>query len=294
MPTNYLLAIASYKDEKKQEFFETVVSTRNKEYCNEHNMEYIEITDGVEPVRGQYFWFKSFKQEEIIKNQLNVGDGLIFIDADAIIVDIKKNLLPPNNKDYAYAIDTGNTHCTGFFSLYKTEWVQNMFNLINSQDRYDALIDINSYHEGKKTESSFWREFAEQASWYSLAGIKRHSNIPFWDLPDFGWHSSKDEWTVYSLEDLYKHVHVFPSEYNVTELHGESTGLNYINKVKYDDVVIRHFAGGQKWRAVWSKNNFILFNLNKYNLFKFFNLYKLKNFIQKIKGFILSKFKQNV
>ena len=29
-----------------------------------------------------------------------------------------------------------------------------MFNLINSQDRYDALIDINSYH-GEKTESSF-------------------------------------------------------------------------------------------------------------------------------------------
>ena len=45
--------------DEKQEFFETVVSMRNKEYCNEHNMEYIEITDGVEPVRGQYFWFKS-------------------------------------------------------------------------------------------------------------------------------------------------------------------------------------------------------------------------------------------
>ena len=30
-----------------------------------------------------------------------------------------------------------------------------MFNLINSQDRYDALIDINSYHEGKKQRVAF-------------------------------------------------------------------------------------------------------------------------------------------
>ena len=120
MPTNYLLAIASYEIKWKQDFFDNVVSKRNKEYCNIHDLEYIEITDGVHPVRGQYFWYKSFKQEEILNNLLKDGDGLIFIDADALIVDTSKNLLPPNGKDYAYAIDTGNTHCTGFFSLIKT------------------------------------------------------------------------------------------------------------------------------------------------------------------------------
>ena len=110
MPTNYLLAIASYEIKWKQDFFDNVVSKRNKEYCNIHDLEYIEITDGVHPVRGQYFWYKSFKQEEILNNLLEDGDGLIFIDADALIVDTSKNLLPPNGKDYAYAIDTGNTH----------------------------------------------------------------------------------------------------------------------------------------------------------------------------------------
>ena len=209
MPTNYLLAIASYKEKWKQDFFDNVVSKRNKEYCELHNLEYIEITEGVKPVRGQYFWYKSFKQEEIINTIMNNGDGLIFIDADAIIVDINKNLLPPEGKDYAYAIDTGNTHCTGYFSLIKSDWTKQMFSLINSEDRYQALINKTSFHEGKKIENSFWQEFAEQASWYSLTGIKRHSNISFFDLPNYGFHSSKNEWTHYSLEDLNEHVHIF-------------------------------------------------------------------------------------
>ena len=292
MPKNYLLAIASYKEEWKQNFFDNVVSKRNKEYCKLHNLEYLEITDNVHPVRNQYFWFKSFKQEEIINDILNEGDGLVFIDADAIIVDLEKNLLPPNNKDYAYAIDTGNTHCTGYFSLIKTEWTSKMFSLINSQERYDALIDKISFHEGKKIENSFWQEFAEQASWYSLAGIKRHSNKSFFDLPDFGWHSAKDEWTLYSLKELYDHVHIFPAEYNVTELHGESPCLYYINKVKYKDVVIRHFSGGQKWRAEWSNKKSTYFKLQKINIFKNIIFFKIKIFFQKLKGFILSKIKK--
>ena len=44
MKKNYLLAIASYQDEWKQNFFENVVAKRNKEYCKYHNLEYIEIT----------------------------------------------------------------------------------------------------------------------------------------------------------------------------------------------------------------------------------------------------------
>lgn len=289
MKKNYLLAIASYTDEKKQAFFEKYVSTRNKEYCKLHNFEYIEITSGVRPIRDQYFWFTSFKHEEIINDVLNEGDGLVSVDADAIIVDIDRNLLPPNNKNYAYSIDTANTHCMGWSSFIKSEWTTNMLSLINSQDRYDALIDKTYYHEGKKTEDSFWREFAEQASWYSLSGIKRHSNESFWNLPDFGWHSAKDEWTIYSLNELHKNVHIFPSEYNVTELHGESFGVNYINKVKYNDVVIRHFAGGQKWRSEWINTKSLYFRFQKINIFKYINTYKIKTFFQKLKGFISSK-----
>ena len=47
----------------------------------------------------------------------------------------------------------------------------------------------------------FWQEFAEQASWYSLTGIKRHSNTSFFNLPNNGF-IVQNEWTHYSLEDL--------------------------------------------------------------------------------------------
>ena len=60
-------------------------------------------------------------------------------------------------------------------------------------------------------------------------------------------------------------------------------------KVKYKDVVIRHFAGGQKWRKVWMDLNSPYFKLQKINFFKFVRFYKFKLFLQKLKGYILSK-----
>lgn len=291
MNKNYLLGIASYKDRFKQDFFENVTSKTFKEYCKIHNFEYIEITEELKPIRGGLHWVKTFKVEEVLNKNLNEGDGLVIIDADALIIDKEKNFLPPNNKSFAYSIDTGNTHCFGFLSMIKNDWTVNLFKLLHDQDRYDSLIDEISYHEGKKTYSSHWREFNEQASWYSLAGIKRHSNVPFWDLPNNGWHSNVNEWTVYSLDELIKNVHIFPSTYNVTELPGESSCQYYINKVKYKDVVIRHFAGGQKWREIWLEPNSLYFKFQKINIFKFIKIYKIKLFYQKLKGYIFSKLK---
>ena len=144
----------------------------------------------------------------------------------------------------------------------------------------------------KKTNSSFWQEFYDQASWYSIAGIKRHSNESFWNLPDYGWHSDKDKWTAYSIKELKQNVHVFPSTYNVTELVGESACINYINKVSYNDVVIRHFAGGQKWRKEWLNKKNIYFKIRRLNFLNFTNLYKLTSFSKKLKGFFASKLKR--
>ena len=49
-------------------------------------------------------------------------------------------------------------------------------------------------------------------------------------------------------------------------------------------------SGGQKWREVWTDAKSLNFKLHKTNLFKFINFYKLKIFLQKVKGFIKSKF----
>lgn len=292
MNKNYFLAVAKYEDENKQHFFDNVVSKRNKEYCEKHGIEYLEVTENIYPIRGKLGWFKMFKAVEVLNNILQEGDGLIYLDADALIVNTDSVLLPPNNKSFAYSIDTANTHCMGFFSLYKNEWSSKLMNLIIDENRYKNLIDVVSFHEGKKTDSSFWQEFYDQASFYSIAGIIRHSNISFWELPNYGWHSEKNEWTAYEVNELKKNVHVFPSRYNVTELPGESACINYINYVQNDEVVIRHFAGAQKWRKAWLNTNSIYFKVMKYNLLNSTTQYKIKSFYRKARGFVKSKLKK--
>ena len=100
----------------------------------------------------------------------------------------------------------------------------------------------------------------------------------------------KDEWTTYDLEQIYENVHLFPSTYNVTEFYGESACINNINPVEnYNDVVIRHFAGAQKWRKQWTNTNNIYFKLLRYNIFNATVRYKIITFYKKLIGFIKSK-----
>ena len=89
MKKNYLLAIASYPD-SRQDFFNTYTSKRNKEYCEYHKLEYIEITENVFPIRGKIGWFKTFKVNDIIQD-LNNGDTLTYFDADMLIVKKEKS-----------------------------------------------------------------------------------------------------------------------------------------------------------------------------------------------------------
>ncbi|BCV01076.1 hypothetical protein CM15mP35_04470 [bacterium] len=117
MNKNYLLGVASYEDPEKQNFFNNVISKRNKEYCNLHNIEYLEVTKEIYPIRGKLGWFKMFKAVEIVNNILNEGDGLIYMDADALIVDKNAELLPPEGKSFAYSIDT-RTHTVWGSFLY--------------------------------------------------------------------------------------------------------------------------------------------------------------------------------
>ena len=84
-----------------------------------------------------------------------------------------------------------------------------------------------------------------------MAGIVPHSEESFWNLPNNGWHSDKTDMTLYSLDELNEHVEVLPTAWNVTEMEGESSCQYLINKVNREDVIIRHFAGGQQWRKEW-------------------------------------------
>lgn len=246
----YLMVIADYPDQR-QDFYHIHMSPRNKEYARKFGYEFLEYTDGLVPFRetsnkGKNWLKFTFIQEMISTGFLKEGDVITHIDADMVIS--KNDVEFPCNKSYNYTIDSGNTHNTGLFSIRVNEWSTKMLDLILDQDRYDALNDVVSLHERFGFINSFWHDFREQASWYSLAGIKRHSDIPFYNLAHYGWHSDKNEWTVYSLEELYEHVEILPTCWNVTEMPGESWCEFNINQVERKDVIIRHFAGGQPWR----------------------------------------------
>ena len=240
------MVIANYPDQR-QEFFKTYFSPRNEEYCTIHGYEYLEYLGPYKPFRDHPTWWKFTIVRDLLNDgTLKEGDTLTHIDADMCIHRL--DLEYPSHKSFTYCIDSGNTHCMGNYSIKVNEWSRNMFDLLLDDTRYDNLKDKITVHEYFGHSDSFWSIFREQASWYSLAGIKRHSNIPFYNLAHYGWHSDKDEWAIYSLEELYNNVQVLPTCWNVTEMPGESGCVFNINQVEKKDVVIRHFAGGQPWR----------------------------------------------
>lgn len=254
----YLMVIARYNN-WKQDFFETHMSPRNQKYCEKHGFEYIEIKNDrpLELFRGNPTWWKfTIVKEMIDSGRLKDGDIITHLDADMAIYDMDIDYV--TNKSFAYSIDSGNTHCMGSYCIRVNEWSKNLINLILDEHRFNILGNKQTIHEAFGHLSSFWSEFREQASWYSLAGIKRHSWLPFWNLPNYGWHSSTDENTYYTLEELHEHVEVLPTSWNVTEFEGESSCQFLINKCNKEDVFIRHFAGGQDWRQNWFEKKILI------------------------------------
>lgn len=245
----YLLVLANYND-WRQDFFNKYMSCRNKEYCDNNDTVYLEYTKPMNPFRGNYTWLKFKLVKDLIEDgTLKDGDILTHIDADICVVNPKIEF--PCNKSFSYAIDSGNTHCMGAYSIRINDWSKRMVDLILDEERYNKYNELLSIHEAFGHLTSFWGEFREQASWYSLAGIKRHSWKPFWEYENYGWHSDKTEDTIYSLEELHEHVEVLPTVWNVTELENESECQFNINKTDKNEVLLRHFAGGQPWRKEW-------------------------------------------
>ena len=242
----YLFVIVNYPD-WRQEFYEKNMRIRNKEYCHKHNFEYIEFNGDDNPFRGHPTWWKFSKVRDFINDgTLKEGDTLTHLDADMCIVDDSVALV--SNKSFTYAIDSCNTHCMGLYSLKVNEWSVEMLDNLLSEERYDKYKDYKT--TGSMNEfSSFWEIFREQASWYSLAGIQRHSWIPFFLMSHYGWHSEHREDTIYSLEELYKNVEILDTNWNVTHIPEEDGDDQfYMNPTQRDQTIVRHWAGGRRWR----------------------------------------------
>ncbi len=268
----YMMCIASYSDYRK-DFYQNFTKPNNLDYCLKHNIEYIDFTENIEPIRGNYVWVKPYILDDLLNNKFKDGDLIICIDADIAIANHKIEFTLNDGKSYGYAIDSANTHNMGFYIVRNNSWSRNMIKLMIDDERYEHYIDKETVHERFKTKSSFWRGYNEQASWYSMAGIKRHSDISFWDLENYGWNSDCDDWTVYDVNELKDNVQLFDSKYNATELGFETHGTFNINKVKYFEVINRHFAGSQDWNSSW-------LNTNKFKLtLYFFNPVRVVKFL---------------
>ncbi len=243
----YFLVIARYPNEK-QEIFDSHISPINQKYCDKHGFEYVVVgnDEPLEMVRDNPTWWKfTIVQDWINKGKLKQGDVLTHFDADMVIVKDDKPY--QTNKSFSYAIDNGNTHCMGNYSVTINDW---------SKDLINRILDESFFQRMKDTPH--WQEFREQAAWYTLAGILPHSWIPFFDMPNYGFHSTVSPEPHYSLEDLDKHVEVRGPEWNTTLLAEEagdpvSESLQKYNivKSKKEDMIVRHFAGGQPWNKAY-------------------------------------------
>ena len=245
----YFLVIARYKNEK-QEIFDNHISPINQRYCDKHGFEYVVIgnDEPLELVRDNPTWWKfTIVQEWINNGRLQEGDIVTHFDADMVIVKDDKSY--QTDKSFSYAIDNGNTHCMGNYSITVNEWSADLINRILSEDLYQKLKDTDH-----------WQNFREQAAWYTLSGILPHSWISFFDMPNYGFHSTISPELHYSLEDLEKHVEVRGPECDTTLLAEEaddavSQALQKYNivKSKKEDTIVRHFAGGQPWAEEYFK-----------------------------------------
>tara|TARA_R100000664_G_scaffold4363_1_gene8903 strand:+ start:2447 stop:3265 length:819 start_codon:yes stop_codon:yes gene_type:complete len=242
-----LLVVAIYP-EKIQKIFNEFISPRNKEYALKHNYEYIEITDKkqikkkIQQRRENPSWTNFLLYDDWIDNgEINNGDIIVTLDADMYMVNMDHDFA--TNKSFTYSIDSGNTHCMGWHSIKINEWSKQLVKNIVSDERYEKFKHLTN-HDGL----SFWGIWSEQASWYSLAGITMHSDIPYFQIKDFGWNSDSQQDPQYTPRELYEHVEIKHTKYNVTEWPGESNCDYNINKLSNPkDVILRHFVSGQLW-----------------------------------------------
>ena len=240
----YLLVIARYKDDR-QSIFEKSISPKNKEYCLRHGIEYlcIDNTFDIPLIRGNPTWWKfSIVQDLIKEGVFEDGDLVSHFDADMVLVKPEKEYT--TTKTFSYAIDNGNTHCMGNYCMRINTWSKQLLFDILNEDFYQ-----------KNKDTDHWQQFREQAAWYSLAGIKSHSWDSFLDMPTLGFHSNLTDQTKYGLTELNNRVEIKGPEWNTTLLTEEaddpiSQMLQQYNivKSKKEDTIIRHFAGGQRWR----------------------------------------------
>lgn len=251
------LTMPHYSGERLR-LYKTYMEPRNKKFCELHNYKYVatspekltvfQLFDGVSP-RDNFMFFRWKVIDDAIQTgTLKDGDIVTQFDCDVYIAQLKYNF--ETKKSFTYAIDSGNTHCLGIFSLKINDFSKKLIKAFISQERYKACSTYQLFTENGNTNCYYYAN--DQHAYYHMAGIKPHSWKSFLDLPNYGFHSFKTPNTLFSVEELLENVEVLGPEWNTTHLI-EETGDNGrpntydIVRTTKDQVIYRHFAGGQNW-----------------------------------------------
>tara|TARA_R100001163_G_C5036838_1_gene175818 strand:- start:111 stop:920 length:810 start_codon:yes stop_codon:yes gene_type:complete len=256
----FLTTFALYSDHR-QTLYEQFIRPRFAKYAEMHGMKFVELNNDNFKIQilhpefdvrenmhfNRWLLFKRLLNE----GKLNDGDILYNFDADVFIKEMNQHFEP--EKGFSYAIDSGNTHCFGFFALKINEFSRRLIDAIIDRERWLKVSQYEFFNEHNNTKGKW--HLADQQTYYTCAGIKPHSWESFYDLDNLGFHSYPTEYTIFSLDELKENVNVLPTEWNVTQLYDETgdhkTGKpnTYdINQTTLDKTIFRHFAGGQPWR----------------------------------------------
>lgn len=267
----YLITFLNYnndyntdEDRERLILFKKFNSERNKKYCLKHGFEYIEVDETVYKIphlfkidgmpefnmkQNNHFARWQFFRDCIDNGRFKEDDIINHHDADVFIKNTDVAMV--TNKSFTYAIDSGNTHCFGVFSLKVNEFGNKLINLMLSKERFDKLTKIKFYKENEGGDVFFY--WGDQQAYYIACGIKCHSWVPFIYFPNNGFYSYPTEHVAFSLEELLSNVEIMPVEYNVTHLldesgqHGRRNDYDIVHTTK-EKTIFRHFAGGQLWR----------------------------------------------
>jgi hypothetical protein len=252
----YFLTCAFFpKESEKYKLFYQYSKPRIQEFCKLHGFKHLDVNlDNFQlpsifkqiPSYSviNYQFARWYVIDSCIKENLLKDDDIVnYTDTDVYIVQPK--VLLQTNKSYSYAIDSGNTHCTGIFSLKINDFTKKLISSILSQERYDNLKDYLLYNEDAKVNLPFY--YNDQQAYYHVAGIKPHSSVSFLEMPDYGFHSYKTDHTIFTVEELLQNVELLGPEWNTTHLveeTGDNGKPNYYDIVRTtkDKVINRHFA----------------------------------------------------
>lgn len=238
--------------------YKKYMEPRNKAFCKLHDYKYVatspdtltvtQLLDGIAP-RDNFMFFRwKVIKDAIEAGTLKDGDIVTQFDCDVYIAQLKYNF--ETKKSFTYAIDSGNTHCLGIFSLRINEFTKRLIDAIICPQRHYKCSRYPLFTENGNHDTLYYAN--DQHAYYHIAGIKPHSWKSFLDLPNYGFHSLTTPNTLFTLKELLDNVEVLGPEWNTTHL-VEETGDNGkpntydIVRTTRDQVIYRHFAGGQPW-----------------------------------------------